>query len=91
MLEGQVSVLSSGYLSSEKSTVLLKALRNSSLYRADQQSYILYPDRHLPHFYEKNIIPTALVNESEVISRFLREDQNNIIDIDVDGKIHFNS
>ena len=91
MLEGQVSVLSSGYLSSEKSTVLLKALRNSSSYRADKQSYILYPDRHLPHFYEKNIIPTALVNESEVISRFLREDQNNIIDIDVDGKIHFDS
>ena len=91
MLEGQVSVLSSGYLSPKKSVVLLKALRNSSLYRADQQSYILYPNRHLPHFYEKNIIPTALVNESKVISRFLREDQNNIIDIDVDGKIHFDS
>jgi len=78
-------------LSPKKSVVLLKALRNSSLYRADQQSYILYPNRHLPHFYEKNIIPTALVNESKVISRFLREDQNNIIDIDVDGKIHFDS
>ena len=91
MLEGQVSVLSSGYLDTKKSMVLLKALRNSSLYREDQQSYILYPNRQLPHFYEKNIILTSLVNESKVMSRFLREDQNNIIDIDVDGKIHFNS
>ncbi len=33
MLEGQVSVLSSGYLSPKKSVVLLKALRNSSLYQ----------------------------------------------------------
>ena len=91
MLEGQVSVLSSGYLSPPNSVVLLKALRNSSLYRADQQSYILYPNRQLPRFYEKNIIPTELANESNVIKRLLREDQNNIIDKDVDGKIHFNS
>ncbi|MDP7106912.1 MAG: hypothetical protein QGH41_07535, partial [Roseibacillus sp.] len=54
---GQVSVLSSKFLKPEKAVVLLRALRSSSLYREDQQSYILYPNRRLPHFVEKNHDP----------------------------------
>ena len=50
MLEGQVAVLSSGALSAQDSVALLDALRNSRLYRADQNSYVLYPDRKLPGF-----------------------------------------
>ncbi len=45
MLEGQMAVLSSGALSGGESAALLDALRSSRLYRADQNSYILYPDR----------------------------------------------
>ena len=33
---------------------LLQTLRGSQLYRADQHSYILYPDRELPGFLHKN-------------------------------------
>jgi len=63
MLEGQVAVLSSGSLDTAESLTLLKALRASSLYRADQHSYLLYPDRDLPRFMEKNCIPeTALAD-----------------------------
>ncbi len=57
MLEGQMAVLSSGALGARESAALLDALRNSLLYRADQNSYVLYPDRKLPGFFEKNNIP----------------------------------
>ena len=59
MLEGQVAVLGSGALSAGESAALLDALRASKLYRADQNSYVLYPDRRLPGFLEKNNIPAA--------------------------------
>ena len=54
MLEGQVAVLSSGLLDSDESLALLTALRRSALYRADQHSYLLYPDRDLPGFLDRN-------------------------------------
>jgi hypothetical protein len=43
MLEGQVAVLSSGQLAAEEALELLRALKRSALYRADQHSYLLYP------------------------------------------------
>lgn len=57
MLEGQVALLSSGLLTPAAAADLLGALRRSPLYRADQHSYLLYPDRALPGFLERNIIP----------------------------------
>ena len=57
MLEGQVAVLSSGYLSAEESLKLLNALKQSALYRQDQNSYILYPNKNLAKFLQKNTIP----------------------------------
>ena len=56
MLEGQVAVLSSGYLSHKESIILLESLRRSALYRKDQSSYMLYPNRNLARFTEKNIV-----------------------------------
>ena len=57
MLEGQVAVLSSGQLSAEESLKLLAALKRSAMYRADQHSYLLYPNRQLPRFVEKEQHP----------------------------------
>ena len=57
MLEGQVAVLASGKLEDSESLELLQALRTSPLYRADQHSYILYPDRDLAGFLKKNVVP----------------------------------
>ncbi len=78
MLEGQVAVLSSGKLDAAESLDVLKALRASSLYRADQHSYILYPDRDLPSFMEKNCIPDNGDTDPRVASR------------DCNGVLHFN-
>ena len=62
MLEGQVAILSSGLLSAEESLALLRSLRQSALYRADQHSYLLYPDRDLPGFLHKNRMRPDLVD-----------------------------
>ena len=56
MLEGQVAVLSSGLLTPAEALELVRALRRSALYRADQHSYQLYPDRELPTFLARNLI-----------------------------------
>ncbi|MCD8482896.1 MAG: hypothetical protein LR015_09695 [Verrucomicrobia bacterium] len=61
MLEGQVSILSSGLLSPDESLQIYSALRKSDLYRSDQHSYLLYPNRQLPGFLQKNKIPAEMV------------------------------
>ena len=91
MLEGQVAVLSSGALSAPDSVALLDALRGSRLYRADQASYILYPDRPLPHFLEKNNIPDAAVSKSELLGALLKAGDARIVTRDVEGHVHFNA
>jgi len=78
MLEGQVAVLTSGKLGAKESLDVLKALRTSSLYRADQHSYILYPNRRLSDFMEKNCIPDADGIDPRIASR------------DCNGVLHFN-
>lgn len=53
MLEGQVAILSSGLLDGDESLLLLNSLRNGPLFRADQHSYILYPDRALKGLWQR--------------------------------------
>jgi len=90
MLEGQVSVLSSKALNAQESLAVLKALRQSSIYREDQDSYMLYPNRELPRFLEKNVIPETLVMSSVVLREELQKQSNRFIEKDVNGKYHFN-
>ena len=54
MLEGQVAILSSGMLSGAESLTLVNSLRHSQLYEPAQHSYILYPDKPLTPFLDKN-------------------------------------
>ena len=90
MLEGQVAVLSSGYLNGEAALALLDALRASRLYREDQNSYVLYPDRKLPSFLEKNVIPSSLVEGDDWMKRELEAGRTDYIERDVGGQVHFN-
>lgn len=90
MLEGQVAVLSSGYLPAEEVLQLLDALRESQLYRADQNSYILYPNKNLPRFTAKNTIPTTAVEASSLLSQLVQDGNANILEKDVQGNYHFN-
>jgi len=90
MLEGQVAVLSSGFLSVQESLDVLNALKNSKMYRPDQYSYMLYPDRQLPRFVEKNNIPDELVKGSILLNKLLSDKDISIFKADKDGHFHFN-
>ena len=91
MLEGQVAVLSSGYLGNEAALALLETLKSSRLYREDQNSYTLYPSRKLPSFVEKNVIPPALVMGNDWIGRELEAGRTDYLERDVHGQLHFNA
>ncbi len=90
MLEGQVAVLSSGALNAQESIEVLKALKSSQIYREDQNSYMLYPNRQLPKFLEKNIIPEASVMGSSVLRTELEKGLTRFIEKSILGKYHFN-
>lgn len=90
MLEGQVGVLSSGYLSAAESLSLLDALRESSLYRQDQNSYILYPNKKLNGFLEKNNIPKTSFEGSALLTAMCEDGNKALAERDVNGHYHFN-
>jgi Flp pilus assembly protein TadG len=90
MLEGQVGVLSAGYLSAEESVEVLDALKVSTLYRLDQNSYILYPNKQLPKFLEKNNVPSSSVSKSSLFKKLFADNNSTIIEKDILGDYHFN-
>jgi len=90
MLEGQVAVLSSGFIGTDESLRVLDALRSSKLYRSDQDSYLLYPFRVLPKFIEKNNIPKEKVFSSKLLAKLLDDSNNAVITRDETGNYHFN-
>jgi len=90
MLEGQVAILSAGLLAPAEALTLLHALRQSSLYRADQHSYILYPDRELPGFLAKNCVPAAQVNGLALVAELTRRNDATLLVRDETGDYHFN-
>ena len=91
MLEGQVAVLSAGVLNASEVNDLLDALKISAMFRQDQYSYMLYPDRQLKRFTEKNVIPDELVNKNSTLIKHITDNNKSIISIDINGCYHFNS
>ncbi len=90
MLEGQVAVLSSGYLSSQETLEALDAMKRSKLFREDQYSYMLYPNKDLPLFVEKNNIPKQSVEKSRLLTNLISDGNTSVIEKDVNGAHHFN-
>lgn len=90
MLEGQVAILSANSLSPEESLQVLESLKASEMYRADQYSYMLYPDRELDSFLLKNNIPSASVSESSLLQRLLKDNDGSLVEQGESGTVHFN-
>jgi len=90
MLEGQVAILSSGLLTPQEALALLHTLRESALYRADQHSYILYPDRDLPSFMVKNRLPSEQTREIDLVQVLVNSNESSLIVQDENGDFHFN-
>ena len=90
MLEGQVAILSSGSLSAKESLNVLNSLKGSKLFREDQYSYILYPNKDLPGFLDKNNIHEDKVKSSKLLSELVSASNNQIVVKDSKGGHHFN-
>lgn len=88
MLEGQVAALSAGVLDAEQALDLLRALRQSAMYRPDQDSYMLYPNKQLPGFLEKNRISDETLGRSALLSTAARTDSRLVVR-DVHGTARF--
>ena len=90
MLEGQVAVLSAKTLNSDQVLELLGALRSSKLYREDQHSYVLYPDKELPRFVDRNNLPANSIESNDLLSKLLADGNNTIVSKDINEAYHFN-
>ncbi|MBW6472041.1 MAG: hypothetical protein K0B14_02850 [Anaerolineaceae bacterium] len=89
MLEGQVSILSSGLLSGDESLALLQSLRSSALFREDQNTYILYPDKPQPGFLSKNTISMDQIGDLQLPAILAEKQDKTLLVRDLDGLYHF--
>jgi len=85
MLEGQVAALSSGIPDPEEGLRILEHLFASPLYRPDQHSFMLYPERELPGFLAKNVIPAAKVRAIPLVKELLAASEHSLVARDSDG------
>ena len=90
MLEGQVAALSAKVLSAEESLQVLTALRRSALYTTRQNTYLLYPEKTLPRFTEKNLLPAKTTEDVPLVARLVDSGNTDIVESDASGGIHFN-
>ena len=89
MLEGQVAVLSAGLLEPEQALSLLKALRASRMYEPHQNSYMLYPNKELAMFEDKNLVDAKDIKKLSLES-LIERSGSSILYKDCKGKYHFN-
>lgn len=89
MLEGQVAVLGSGMLDTDDAISLVRALRESALYRADQHSYQLYPDVEVPTFFERNTWDPASADGCELLTALRDAGERRLVVRDSLGGWHF--
>lgn len=91
MLEGQVAVLSSGALAPSECISVVETLFHSLLYRADQDSFLLYPDRELPTFLEKNRISQSEAETLPFLDEMLARGDERIVLRDDEGCYRFSA
>ncbi|MEM9385620.1 MAG: hypothetical protein AAGA68_11210 [Pseudomonadota bacterium] len=91
MLEGQVAALSAGSLAPKEAVAVLDGLFASSIYRVDQHSFMLYPDRKLASFLDKNRLTQTQVQANPLLSRLLAEGNDDVLYRDADGAYRFNA
>jgi hypothetical protein len=91
MLEGQVAALSTRSMSGQEACRVLDALAASPMYRADQQSFTLYPNRRLPTFLEKNVIADDAMRSSPVLQKMAASGNGCIIERDAHHQYRFRS
>ena len=91
MLEGQVAALSAGTIDHNEAADIVDALYDSAIYRPDQNSFMLYPDRELPGFLERNQLPEKHVRAIPTLAVMLDEGDSRIVMQDPDNNLRFNA
>ena len=86
MLEGQVAALNSPDIDPADALGLVDALFDSDLYRPDQASFVLYPDRRPPPFTAKNTVPPELIDDA---LRSVVEADTGVLVTDDSGRVRF--
>ncbi len=88
MLEGQVALLSSGHLSLAEGVALLETLFASPLYTPGRKSFLLYPDRQLPGFFERNRLDAEAL-ALPVVQALLAADRSDLLQTQSDRTVRF--
>ena len=88
MLEGQVALLSCGLLSLAEAVSLLDALFASPIYCPVRRSFMLYPDRQLPGFFERNRLDAQAL-ALPVVQHLLAQGRTDLLQQQSDGTVRF--
>ncbi len=88
MLEGQVAAMSSPTAAPDQVSTTMSALFDGELHRADQGSFVLYPDRRPPSFLEKNRMPAHVSNSA---LSALADGDSGLVEQDANGDLRFAS
>ncbi len=91
MLEGQVAALSAGAIASDQAAALVESLFASNIYRPDQHSFMLYPDRELPGFLDKNRVGADRLETIPLLQKMLAAGDERIVARDPGGQHRFNA
>lgn len=89
MLEGQVAVLSAGLLEPLEVLSLLQSLFESNIYRSDQKTFMLYPNRKLRGFLEKNLVDEHSVQGNPLLAKLIDSGDGRVVIKDVFGNYRF--
>ncbi|MEZ4911911.1 MAG: hypothetical protein R2774_13740 [Saprospiraceae bacterium] len=89
MLEAQVGILSAHHLHPNEAIDLLEKLYQSDLYRVDQDSFLLYPNKRLDSFLRKNLIDIEILRDHNLLEALPLLTNLNILEKDVNGNYHF--
>jgi hypothetical protein len=88
MLEGQVALLSCGWLPLPDALRLLDALFASALFDARRRSFVLYPDRRLPGFLDRNRLDAAAL-ALPVVQQLLAQGRSDLLQQQSDGTVRY--
>ena len=91
MLEGQVAALSAGSIDAAGAADVLEALFSSAVYREDQDTFMLYPDRDLPGFLARNQVNEQDALSVPLLKTMLDAGDERLVLRDADGSIRFNA
>jgi hypothetical protein len=88
MLEGQVALLACGFLSLAEAVRVLDALFASPMYDARRRSFMLYPDRPLAGFLERNRLDAEAL-ALPVVQALLAAGRGELLQRQSDGTVRF--